>query len=157
MLTPYLMWIKIGAVALVLLVSNIGTWRATSNSYQKDIAKTALNQEKLVNAGLLQREQTIKQQVDQIKDAGETHAKDQILINTLSDSLHTERLRKPVHIPVITQCPDGKAGSSTDRASGVLSDRVDAAFANFQDGVDGLIRRCDQLNIDTKQMNEVVK
>lgn len=88
-----------------------------------------------------------------ITDAGVQHDQDQAVVNRLSADLR----RVSIHIPT---CPvPGVAEAATDShgGSGVLSEKVDGIFADFQAETGRLIERCDQLNIDARRANQVSK
>lgn len=116
-----------------------GTWYVTSDHYQKEMAQYQLEAAKVVIA-------QAEEHAAKLKKAGEQHATDQSTINTLRNA---ERVR--IHIPVDCSVPD--ASQDQDGRAGVLSARVDEAFEKFQSGVEQLIFRCDQLNIDARASN----
>lgn len=83
---------------------------------------------------------------DKLKQAEVQHDQDQAVI----DKLHDDAGRVRIHLPT---CSTANSGPGEDGKAGVLSARVDAVFADFQDRVGGIIRRCDQLNIDAIREN----
>jgi len=90
---------------------------------------------------------------NKLQTAGVQHDTDQTTI----DNLHSAAGRVRIHIPTCSVSGDTQTIASTDGSAGVLPDRVDAAFANLQSGVDELTKRCDQLNIDAIRINAEVK
>jgi hypothetical protein len=118
-------------------------WYFTGEHYQKRISEIQLQTAESVQIELLNS-------ADKRKTAEETHAKDQLTINHLRNNSQRVQIYIPCGNPLPTT---DKTGSNTDRASGLLSNRVDEAFAEFQTGVGYLIQRCDQLNIDARQFN----
>ncbi len=76
------------------------------------------------------------------------HDQDQVLINQLRDDAGRVR----VHLSACGSNP-AAAGADSNGAAGVLPDRVDQRFAEFQERVGSLIARCDQLNIDAIRAN----
>ena len=81
-----------------------------------------------------------------LKLAQEQHDEDQAVI----DDLHAAAGRVRIHLSV---CPGNAAGQNPDGSAGLLPDRVDQRFAEFQARVGRLITRCDQLNIDAIRAN----
>ena len=89
-------------------------------------------------------------QADLIKGENQ-HAQDQSSIASLAFQLAGVQ-----HVSGICSSAAAKADSSrksANKASRVLPNRVDVAFAKLQDGVGKLIEQCDQLNIDARQLN----
>jgi hypothetical protein len=85
---------------------------------------------------------------NKITEGDTQHAKDQIAINNLRDAAGRVRVEFPAAV-----CPAAQAGDSTHGAAGVLPNRVDKEFAVLQERVGEIIQRCDQLNIDTINLN----
>lgn len=85
-------------------------------------------------------------QAQKIKEAAEQHDNDQATIDNFAREL-TKRVR--IHVPV---CPTPPQGNQ-DRGGGVLSEKVDVAFGRLQSGVDEIVMRCDQLNVDAIEAN----
>lgn len=129
-------YLKIGALLLTAFV----TWYATSDHYQKQLVEVQLDTAQAVQQELLKQQENIRL-------AGEQHAKDQTVINALRD--RPERVRV-----VFPQCGGDTCGEeNTDGRAGALSGQVDRVFAEFQEEVGRLVFRCDQLNIDAIEMN----
>jgi len=126
---------KLAGAALIAFA----VWYATSDHYQKRIAEIQLQTAQAVQAQLLEDQ-------NKIKLAGEQHAKDQLRNNALNRQLAGLQ----VHGICSGTSPDNQ---SANGSAGVLSERVDAAFAKLQEGVTGLLSRCDQLNIDAIASN----
>lgn len=85
-------------------------------------------------------------QAQKIKEAAERHDEDQLTINNLARDLD-KRMR--VHIPVCPTSPQGNQNGG----SGAFPEKVDRAFGQLQSGVDEIVRRCDQLNVDAIEAN----
>jgi len=139
----------IAAAALSIAVS-YSTWYITSDHYQKRIAEMSLDMAEAVQKQLLEEARKASIAVAKRKSAEETHAKDQLTINNLRD--HNQRLRLD-QICSSTVQQSGATGEDPDRRTGVLSEAAEAAFAELQRGIDEDFARCDQLNIDARQVN----
>jgi hypothetical protein len=128
-----------------------GAWYVTSDHYQAIIAQHALSDATAVKTEL-QRQNKIKtDQAEKTRLAEDQHALDQLIINRLSHQPASVQ----VHTPKCGSAMPGagQAAVDTNGASGVLSDRVDAAFAELQSQTGQLVERCDQLNIDAIAAN----
>lgn len=135
-----------GIIALVIFC----TWYITSDHYQKKIAEIQLGMTKAVQTQLLANQAAADQQAAKIKSAEEQHAKDQ-LNNT---RLRNELARVQIHGICSSPVPGNpQARPDTNPAPGILSDRVDAAFADLQNAIGQLLERCDELNIDARLFN----
>ena len=135
-----MIYLKLGALLLTAFV----TWYATSDHYQKQLAEVQLATALAVQGELLLRQ-------EQLKLAGEQHAKDQTTINTLRDPAGRVRV-------VFPRCgEDAPTEENTDGRAGALSGQVDRAFAEFQEEVGRLVFRCDQLNVDAIEVNNTYK
>ena len=106
-----------------------------------------------VRAQLVTNQAALLDYTNQLKKAEDRHDTDQTTI----DNLHSAAGRVRIHIPTCSVPRDTQTIASTDGSAGVLPDRVDADFANLQNGVDELTKRCDQLNIDTIRLNTELK
>lgn len=154
-LEPYVLAIKLAliliAAAALIGAGAYGSWYVTSNRYEKILAEEHLQQSDAVQNQLIENQKVAAAHAAQIKTAEEQHAKDQLTLNNLRNQLGSVR----IHIPIggCTKPGTGQAGADPDGTAGILSGRVDAAFADLQAGVDRLTARCDQLNIDAIQAN----
>ena len=102
---------------------------------------------------IVQQEQDAKDLLDyanKLSDSIKQHEKDATVIA----SLNTDISRMHLTVPTLYQ-KDNTSG--TDETSRLLSIRVQEGFDRFKQRVDGLISSCDQLNIDTIQLNSIVK
>ena len=147
LLNPYLRWLKLGGALAVLAGMAYGLWslyhagyRAGADDVQVKWDADNIRREEAQRAGLLAYAAKINQ-------AQEQHDHDQATIDTLADT--ARRLR--IHLPACA----GRAAASAgpDGAAGLFPAGVDQGFAEFQARVGGLIRRCDQLNIDAIRAN----
>lgn len=154
-LEPYVLAIKLAliliAAAALVGAGAYGSWRVTSNSYEKILADEHLQQAAVVQNQLIEKQKIAAAHAAQITTAETQHAKDQLTLNDLRDQLVSVR----IHIPIggCTVSGVSQAGTNPDGTTGLLSARVDAAFADLQAGVGRLTARCDQLNIDAIQAN----
>ena len=126
------------------------TWYFTSDHYQKKIDEIQLGMAAAVQTQLISNQQQLIDEAAKRKTAEESHAKDQLTINHLRDDAQRMQITGICSGAMPTS---GEAGTNTDRGSGLLSERVDAAFAILQAGVGQLIQRCEQLNIDARMFN----
>lgn len=143
MLTPYLLYIKIAAVALLLGGTVYGTWYVTADHYQKVAAQLKIDQD-IKSAAIIAKKDA------QILQGATEHATNQGIINSLSDAVHANSLR----IKFPTCSGNTKDSANQDQASGVLPDTVDSLFADLQERVSVLVREADQINIDAINSNE---
>jgi len=129
------------------------TWLVTSNYYQGVIAKEHVSQQKLVIEQQEETQRGLLAYANRITKAGADHDKNTRTIRNLSRELDGLRINFPT-CPVsdITQ-----AGSNTSGATGVLSDAVDAAFADLQKEAGRLVERCDTLNVDVIRANSSLR
>ncbi len=138
----------LGLVLLLLLLLALGLWRLYHGGYQAGRAEVQAQWD----AERIRRDEAERDALlayaDQVKHAQEQHDHDQTTIDTLADDARRVR----IHLPA---CPGAAArpGPGADGAAGVFSAGVDQRFAEFQQRVGGLIRRCDQLNIDAMRAN----
>ncbi|MDD3884569.1 MAG: hypothetical protein PHW66_06490 [Gallionella sp.] len=124
----------------LLLIALIFAATCFGGGYWKGYGDAGNNAIKRENAALLRYTEKLNQ-------AGVQHDEDQATINRLA----ADAGRVRVHIPT---CP--AAAKNPDGSAGLLSDRVDAAFAELQSGTGQLIQRCDQLNIDAIRANNQI-
>lgn len=82
---------------------------------------------------------------ERITQAGEQHDKDQDTINRLS--ANRVRIKFPVCKPPVEE--------NTNGGCGILPDRVEQGFDEFQAKAGELMLRCDQLNIDAIEANKI--
>jgi len=140
---------------IILLIGlgagSLPTWWITSSYYQGMISAEHEAQQKLVIEQQKQNRLALLAYAKRITEGNDQHDKDQIAINRLA----ADARRVSVHFPACpvpgAAEPEGNIGG----ASGVLSNPVDAYFAEFQDGVGALIEKCEQLNIDAIRANKV--
>lgn len=141
----------IKAIVIALLVS-AAVWKAASDHYGKIIATMEAGRADAVAKEQANQlaEKAAKDKI--IHDAGEQHAKDQLLINALSSKPNSVRL----HLAGGGAMP--KAGASTGNSSGtcgVASTRIDEYLAEAQQAINDIGQRCAQLNIDAINANAV--
>lgn len=141
----YIESIKLIVFAAAVVLCCFITWYATSDHYEKLAAQKQLEQDK-ASADL------IRKKTDLILKGEAQHATDQATINFLAAESGSMQVHIPTH-----RCGNTKGTADQDRSAGVLSNRVDEAFANLQAGVGRLIQRCDQLNIDAIQLNATTR
>lgn len=146
-LSPYLRWIKLAGALSLLAGMAYGLWslyhagyQAGANEIQIRWDADKLRREDAQRAGLLAYAAKINQ-------AQEQHDHDQATIDTLADT--ARRLR--IHLPACGARAAASAGPNG--AAGLFPAGVDQGFAEFQARIGGLIRRCDQLNIDAIRAN----
>ena len=153
-LEPYMLWIKLAAIALLIAAASFATWYATSDHYEKQMAQQENKWQQAYIASAEMQAAALVAEINKRTNAEAQHAKDQLAINSLTQQLGGVR----IHIP--TGC--GQAGKSSvtgqgaNGGGGVFPERVDAAFAELQAGVGRLIQRCDQINIDAIKLNSEV-
>ncbi len=92
-----------------------------------------------------------KHYTEKIIQSESEHDKNQAVIDKLRAAAGGVR----IHFP---ECPgtlprSAQAEPGQDGSAGLLSNGVDEAFAKLQKGVDALINRSSQLNIDTIRLN----
>lgn len=146
MLEPYLLYIKLGAAALLLTATSYGTYKVTSNHY------IVVAQQRQIDIDRASAKLIAEKDANILKGA-QQHETDQGIINSLGDAVAT---RLPIHIPA-RSCTSAKGSTDSSAASGVLSTGVDAALEHLLGGTSKIIQQCDQLNIDARQSNEANK
>lgn len=144
-LKPYIVALQLAAAALLLIGTNYLTWRLTSDSYIKEAQQQQIARDQASAKLIADRDA-------QILQGGIQHAKDQ---RTITDLAARNRSMQ-IHFPT-AGCGVTQGGADSDRAGGILSAGVDAAFAELQKGAGILVQRCDQLNIDAIQSNTANK
>ena len=151
---PTTFWLKFAGVAALIAIASYGTWYATSDHYQVKIEAMQRDwQAAYAQATQMQLDES--QHNLQLRQTAEAqHAQDQLALNDLAHQLNGMH----IHLPAC----GGSAGQtdstspSADRAAGIFSARLDAAFAKLQDGIGRLAQRCDQINIDARAMNKAL-
>lgn len=139
----------IGAAALLLLIG-FGLWQLHHSGYVA--GRNAVQVEwdadriRMAEADHAMR---VKYE-ERMKHAQQQHDLDQGRI----DRLHAAAGRVRIHLPTC-HARAGTAGSE-DGNAGVLSEKVDRRFAEFQASVGRIIARCDQLNIDAIRANALL-
>jgi len=150
-----LQWQFLAKFILILAIACLGGfagWWVTSDYYQAELNALKVANSNAVNAELLRQQKLAADRAEQTRIAEEQHAKDQLVINRLGSELGRVR----VHLPAIGcgALPGaGQGATDSNGTSRIFSERVDESFARLQSGVGQLVQRCDQLNIDTIQMN----
>jgi hypothetical protein len=129
---------KLGIYFVGLLVICAGSWFGYYKIEQKgyDRAQAELQQANLELAIAYANRLT--------KAEGERDA-NQVIIDRLASQ------RVQVHFPV---CPS--TGQNPDGTAGILSQRVDQIFADFQERGRVLFERCEALNADAIKLNAVL-
>jgi hypothetical protein len=141
-LDPYIMYLKLAAIAALVA----GAVYLTRDHYTGVIAKKDLDL-------AAKSAELIKTKNDFITKAGEQHATDQETINALRN-LPPRVVR--IHVP-ISSCGDAKGTPDQDRATRLLSEKIDSALAEVREGDRTDAFRCDQLNIDAIASNAANK
>lgn len=137
---------------LVLMLASASTAAyLVRDHYTAIIAANELAANQAVQQQLLRNLTLQKKYIDTSQQAEAQHATDQLTINRLGNQLAGVR----VHLPTSCNAVPGTGQAAADQngTGGILSDRVDAAFAELQSGVGQLVQRCDQLNIDAIAAN----
>lgn len=135
-----MIYLKLAIIAL----TTFATWFATSDHYQKQIAEMQLETARAVQAELLEEQQ-------KRKTAEENYAKNEDAVSALRSAAG----RVSVHLPSCSALPEeDSTREDRDTRSGILSARVDEAFARLQAGAGDLFLQCDQLNIRAIKHNE---
>lgn len=140
------------AIKVLVIVGAFGAGvYVTRDHYLADIRTMEANYQAAYSKAVqLQLDEIAAHQADLIK--GETqHAKDQLVLGSLGYQLAGMQ-----HASGICGGAAAKADAASanrNRAGGVLPNRVDAAFGSLQTGIDRIVERCDQLNIDARQHN----
>jgi hypothetical protein len=136
-----------GALGLMLLIG-CGLWRLYHGGYEAGRAEVQAQWDaETIRRDEAQRDALLAYAA-KVKQAQEQHDHDQTTLDTLADDARRVR----IHLPACAAAAAG-SGAGADGAAGVFSARVDQRFAEFQQRVGGLIRRCDQLNIDAMRAN----
>ena len=146
-MTPLAQARLVVAIAAVALLG-VGLWYLRHSGYEagKNEVQVQWDTDR-IKRGEAQKDALVAY-ANRISQAEVQHDNDQALINRLHDAAGGVR----IHLPA---CPSVTAASDADqdRAAGVFQPGVDQRFAEFQERVGGLIRRCDQLNIDAIRAN----
>ena len=145
-MTPLAQAKLVGAMAFAALLG-LGLWYLYHGGYEA--GADAVRKDWYAERSKMAEEQNaaLTAYADKLKQAQEQHDEDQATI----DDLHDAAVRVRIHLPA---CPgNGAPGQNPDGAAGLLPNRVDQLFAEFQARVGGLVRRCDQLNIDAIRAN----
>ena len=150
----YLIWFKLGAIALLVAAACYRTWFVTSNYFQKIIDEKQVKADKAVQDQLTANVQLLAENAALRKSAEEYRAKNQLVVNGLTAQLNSLRIHFPSSSTV---CADGTSGKDSNGRAGILSEETDTAFAELQRGDNEDFARCDQLNLDAIQANESVK
>lgn len=140
--------VKLIAGVILLALAGFGLWYLRHEGYEE--GKTEVTAEWKADQLMLAEAQKLAliSYAEKINQAEVQHDQDQALI----DRLHNDAGRVRIHLPA---CPANAAvtGPGQNGTAGVLSNRVDQRFAEFQARVGSLIARCDQLNIDAIRAN----
>ena len=129
-----MIYLRLAASAIVALALYGAYWSVDRNGYQR--AMSEMRDSALVAA---------QEQAKRLKLSQEKHDADQATIARLA----ADARRVRVNFPTCTG-----SGKGADGSAGILSDRVDAAFADLQEATGRLVQRCDQLNIDAIRQND---
>jgi len=140
-----LVQLRLAAAAAILLLAGLGLWYLHHDGYEE--GKTEVQAQWVAERERLANEHAaaLAAYADKLQHAEEQHDQDQAAI----DRLHDDAQRVHIHLPTCPAAP----GAGKDGSAGVFPATVDRLFAEFQDRVGGLIRRCDQLNIDAIRAN----
>lgn len=136
----------LGALGIIVLVG-LGLWRLYHSGCEAGRAEVRAQW----NAETIRRDEAQRDALlayaARVKQAQEQHDHDQIAIDTLAGDARRLRIQLPA-------CGDGPAARPGENgAARVFPAGVDQRLAEFQARVGGLIRRCDQLNIDAIRAN----
>ena len=153
--SPFTEWKFLAHVVVIvpiIAISIYGTWYVTSEHYQKIIAQEQVKEDEIARQQLEHLRLLATEHAEKSRLVEEQHAADQITITRLGNQLAGVR----IHIPSVS-CGavfgTSQTAADSNGAGGILSEQVDAAFAELQTGVGQLVQRCDQLNIDAAQVN----
>ncbi len=138
-----------GVLGLLALVA-LGLWRLYQGGYQAGRAEAQAQWEaEGIRRDEAQRDALLAY-ADTVKQAQEQHDHDQAAIDTLADDARRVR----IHLPACASAAAG-ARAGANGSAGIFPAGVDQRFAEFQERVGSLIRRCDQLNIDATRANTI--
>jgi len=129
-----MIYLRLAVIAAVSLALYGAYWTIDNHGYQR--AMTEMRDAALVVA---------QEQAKRLKLSQEKHDADQATIARLA----ADARRVRVNFPSCPRSSEGENGGSR-----VLSDSVDAAFADLQEATGRLVERADQLNIDAIRQNE---
>ena len=138
-------WLLSVLAVLAVLYGAYHYGRHVESLEQADIWNKAIQAQDARNTAILTNKLTT------IQNAEAQHDTDQKTIGALNTNLNGLRLHFPKCTGSMPASSVTEAG--TNGASGVLSIGVDQSFGDLQDTAARLIRRCDQLNIDTIRLN----
>jgi len=145
-------YMKIATALGLMLLGAFGAWYTTSDHYQKRIAEMQKAQQTAVAEALTAQLAAAAAHDKQLHDAGDQHAKDQLLINSLTSQLG----RVHINFPSGGAVPQGGTGTGNqDGDCRVAAARADEYMAEAQRAINDIGQRCAQLNIDAIQSNAV--
>lgn len=139
-----MIYLRLAVVAGVLALLYSLYWYVDHTGYVR-------GRNEVIQADIEHERNSLLAYAERIKKSEEQNAKYKGLI----DRLAADAGRVRVHLPVCPQ-PAGTTQGENGGA-GVLSNRVDEAFADFQRQVGELVKRCDELNLDSIKSNTVTQ
>lgn len=139
---------------IILLIGLSGgaipAYLVTSTYYQKVIAQEHEEQQKAVIEQQELNRREFLEYANRIVKSEADHDKNIHTIRNLNRELNGLRIAFPT-------CPVSdttEAGADSDGRARILSDELDAAFADLQKEAGRLVERCDELNVDATRANE---
>lgn len=144
---PYLLYLKIGAALAILAAVGYGLLALYHAGYHAGANQVHVQWDADKIRAAEAQKAALLAYATQLNQAQEQHDHDQATIDTLAGD--ARRLR--IHLPTCGNA--AAAGQNPDGSTGAFPAGVDQLFADFQERVGGIIRRCDQLNIDAIRAN----
>lgn len=138
-------------LAIGLASGALPAWWLTSGHYQGVIAKEHEAQQVLVIEQQRQSMVALSAYIERGKTAGVEHDKNAIIVR----DLRRERDRLRIAFPTCPVSDTTETGADSGGGGGILSDQLDAAFADLQRETGILVERCDTLNIDAIRANAI--
>lgn len=149
-LTPYLLYIKIAAVAALLLFTS---W-ATHKVDMGNIANERVNAANEAVKTLEDRAQATAEKNQRIQNAIEKAAQSQTVINDAAAFGMSDKLRityKPIIIKERTDC---KQSEDSNRRAREYSDGLERLIRRLQERINRIGTTCEQINLSAIQSNE---
>lgn len=138
---------------IILLIGLAGgalpSWWMTSTYYQGVIADNEVERLKSVAEQQTENYEGLVAYAERITKAGADHDKNTRTIRNLARELDGLR----VSFPTCPVSDTTEAGADSGGGGRILSDKLDAAFADLQKETGRLIERCDTLNVDAIRAN----
>lgn len=136
---PSILMLRLLGVAIIALALYGLYWSIDNGGYERGIEEmTGKYREAEIKRD--------KEQAERIKTAQEKHDADQKTIARLAADARRVRVNFP-------DCSAITSSEGADGGSRIFQQRIDSAFGKFQQGLEELVLRCDQLNIDSIRAN----